>query len=95
MSEEKKQVNLRPLCMGLNLLELYADGSVALNPTCVSHWMAMLDGRVKVYMQNGEIFELSNEEAESLVKGMAQAVEMTRRQIERANSKIMVPEIMH
>lgn len=90
MSEEKR-ANLMPLCAAFNLLQLKADGSVAINTAQVSHWTADAHGGSVVTMQNGEEFDLNPAETDELVNATRRALEQAHKQARGSN--IVTPDM--
>ena len=95
MSEEKKKVNLLPICAAFNHLQLFEDGSVAVNPAHIAYWIAEPDGSVVVHMVDGRAFTMNPDQADELVGATRRALEQAHRQAERANSRIAIPSIAH
>ena len=94
MSEEKA-LNLFPLCVAFNLLQLNDKGTIALNPAMIESVVADVDGGVYVKMQSKEVYRLNAEESRRLVNETRKAIEMAKSQMERRNSRIALPEMMH
>ena len=90
MSDEKKPVNLMPLCAAFNFLQLFEDGSAAINIALIESWEAHSDGTVTVTMQSGRAFTLFQEQAEELVGATRRALEAASRNARDAG-RIVVP----
>ena|SRR5215471_7142640 len=88
--KEKMPVNLMALCAAFNFLQLFNDGSVALNVAHVESWEAHSDGRVTVTMQSGRTFTLFQEQAEELVSATRRALETASKNARDAG-RIVVP----
>lgn len=89
MSEEKKRVNLLPLCAAFNLLQLYEDGSVAINTSHVEYWTAEDDGSSHVVMASGKVFPLSPGQTSELVNATRRALEQAHKQAARQGSGLI------
>jgi len=89
---EKKKIDLLPLCAAFNYLQLYADGSVAINIALVESWIVSEDGRVHVTMQSGQIFLLTPEQADELVSATRRALDQAARQV-KDQQRLVVPAV--